>query len=849
MRGRLLVLIIFFISVLFLNLPKIKAADTDVVINEVMVDPSCSNDACEWIELYNNGDTTINLKNWSLDTKVISTDTLIKSDDYLIITKNLAEFNKVYSVDPDKVIQLSIALTNSGKTLKLDNGDSPALNIDSYAWTLSDVKTDFSLERVNPNKSDWKLSLVSGGTPGEENSVSKKLPPLSKPTGVLPTDKQNMTGATSVNFSWTNPNSSSTACEFILSEKSDLSDSDIDETKITTNKYLAEDLDFGSYYWQIIVSDGTNEKKSDIYQFTLIKPSYSDAIVINELMPNPTGDEAANEWIELFNNSDDSVDLTGWSLEDIEGATNKFTIDSGQIDSHGFAIFPRPQTGITLNNDADGVKLYQPDGNLLYQTPEFSLSQKDYTWARQDNGDFGWTATPTLGKANIFYLPLPLASTGLSPINQNIPLGANLNFEWSSDNQETQTYELVLSDQSDLSHILLDQSGLTKTQFQFIPDTNYSPQNYYWQVKTFNSAGSTDSEIYTFNLYNPVYSSAITVSELMPNPADEATNEWIELYNNSAEPVDLTDWKLSDISGSTHLFTIGDTQIEPYQFLVFSRSQTGIVLNNDADGAKIIQPNGQVLMQTPLFASAPTGYAWAENSAGSFSWTATPTPGASNIFYLPPVASGDTTDKEKPVINKNPIKIKTGDFHAFQDKLVEISGTVISTNGHTFYLDDGSGQAKIYIQDQTQIKKPPMHKGDTFGIIGVVDLYRNVWRILPRSQDDIWLIQLADNKKTQTTANSSKTAKKSVADSGNLGSSSNGARAPTTLLPPLIGQAKASALGASNQPSPVHVDPWWVQIVKLVIALAVIFTLLLVVKIKTISRIKITGGHFGDDET
>jgi hypothetical protein len=71
------------------------------------------------------------------------------------------------------------------------------------------------------------------------------------------------------------------------------------------------------------------------------------------------------------------------------------------------------------------------------------------------------------------------------------------------------------------------------------------------------------------------------------------------------------------------------------------------------------------------------------------------------------------------------------------NKRVEVSGILVDNNGATFYLDDGSGKAKITIQAKTNITKPKMRLGDTVKIVGWVDEYRKVFRILPQTSQDI----------------------------------------------------------------------------------------------------------------
>jgi PKD repeat protein len=71
--------------------------------------------------------------------------------------------------------------------------------------------------------------------------------------------------------------------------------------------------------------------------------------------------------------------------------------------------------------------------------------------------------------------------------------------------------------------------------------------------------------------------------------------------------------------------------------------------------------------------------------------------------------------------------------------LVTIQGKVTETSGDTFYVDDGSGEVKIYIKPTTQIDKPKMKQGTAVTITGIVSETDSGFRILPRFQEDVRL--------------------------------------------------------------------------------------------------------------
>lgn len=98
----------------------------------------------------------------------------------------------------------------------------------------------------------------------------------------------------------------------------------------------------------------------------VIPITYSSGIIFSEIMPSPEGPDETEEWIKIFNKNNFKVDLSDWQITDTVGKTNTYTFPAGiKISAMGFLVLNRPETKIILNNNADGLKLIQPDGKVI----------------------------------------------------------------------------------------------------------------------------------------------------------------------------------------------------------------------------------------------------------------------------------------------------------------------------------------------------------------------------------------------------------------------------------------------------------------------------------------------------
>jgi gliding motility-associated-like protein len=158
--------------------------------------------------------------------------------------------------------------------------------------------------------------------------------------------------------------------------------------------------------------------------------SVKSQVLINEYTcSNVTGITDAygerEDWIELFNPTASSVDLTGWYLSDKSTNLTKWMIPSGSINPNGYKmVFCTKRNTVNGNQyhpnfnlsqtEGDWIILSNALGNVVDSFKIVHLTKSDHSVGRSTNGaaDFKLFTTPTPNAANTgainFYTPTPL---------------------------------------------------------------------------------------------------------------------------------------------------------------------------------------------------------------------------------------------------------------------------------------------------------------------------------------------------------------------------------------------------------------------------------------------------------
>ena len=86
-------------------------------------------------------------------------------------------------------------------------------------------------------------------------------------------------------------------------------------------------------------------------------------MIIQEFLPNPIGKDNDGEYIKLFNDGREAVNLSGWKIKDASGKI--YLLNGKNIIGQGKLILDYATTKISLNNNGETLFLYDSSGELI----------------------------------------------------------------------------------------------------------------------------------------------------------------------------------------------------------------------------------------------------------------------------------------------------------------------------------------------------------------------------------------------------------------------------------------------------------------------------------------------------
>ena len=248
-----------------------------------------------------------------------------------------------------------------------------------------------------------------------------------------------------------------------------------------------------------------------------------EVIKINEFLPNPEGDDATFEWVELYNTSSVEVDLAGWSLQwGTSSYGSSFVIPEGLIPANGYILI-----------GGEGVL----DADIMVPA---------------DN-DLSMGSASSSGDAlRLLHCGPGISDTVIYGPTSDEGTAENTD-EWQEDDGLVAT-----------SIAPKATSGISISRRIDGVDSDISGEDFMLSIE--NTPGEANPEVQCNEGLG-----FIKINEIFPNPdGSDSGSEWIELYNTGVEAIRIDSWTIETASSSwsTRYTFPPETTIEPGAFFL-----------------------------------------------------------------------------------------------------------------------------------------------------------------------------------------------------------------------------------------------------------------------------------------
>ncbi len=609
-----------------------------ILITEVQLDTSTSSHE-EYIELYNTTNLDINLENYKL-TKYTKSKYCTGSDSTLVSSKYFSGTIKAHDffVITHKDFSYSVwhDLTFSGKNYTIAKNS---------AITLYD-KNDVILDRVgfgsancfdghpaqNPGKNESIERNKKDGkyVDTDDNSADFHINKCPFPGNYLPT---NLSTTLRINEIYPNPCSKKNDSDCVFEEEFielynpdkislkgwQLTDSstisgNIDSVDVSTSPFIkltkekykftlnnsndiislmspdcsivsqihynksqkGRSLNYNKSSWYN--ANPTPGTKNEIDPRTIAYPK----LLLNEILPNPIGDENTDEFIELHNPNETAVNLKYWTLKDAsKTGIYTFAKDVFIAPKSYFAIY-RKDFKFALNNSNETVSLIAPNekttSTVSYKSAKENVS---YNFAQNTN-KWRWSKHLTPGYDNIF---------------NNLPTITKFDID-------KKVYKNVYTDFS------VKAKDVDGEKLKVRWDFGDGHKSYIWKTRhryektgTYKASLRIQDEseeivkdfIVTVKKY-PKYN--IKITKISPNPAGKDTGvEYIVLKNNSRKKINLQNWNIATGTSKKKLVNHPINKklvIKSGQTKIITKKYCALTLPNKTGVIEIRRPNSSV---------------------------------------------------------------------------------------------------------------------------------------------------------------------------------------------------------------------------------------------------------------
>jgi hypothetical protein len=355
------------------------------------------------------------------------------------------------------------------------------------------------------------------------------------------------------------------------------------------------------------------------------------SVVINEVAWAGTVASPYNEWIELYNNTPNDIELAGWKLTSsnngptilltgIIPANGYYLLEGGDdstVSNIGADLIFTDNQSINLSNNGVTLRLYSPSGEIV-------------DTANIDGGAWnGGSSFPTIRSMERRWVnaSVPFQDGPVSWITFNGPdavkngkdakgnliSGTPRSANWA--NGVTPTFTSTPTNTATRT--------LTRTPTLPPPPT----------------ITRTPTLIKDFVILNEALPHATT--DLNSDGKIDVGDEYIELINLSNFTVSLQGWRLDDRDPSTGSYAFPPILMSPGERMAFYSSQTGQYLSDGGDTVVLIRPGGTAadILTYPVIDQIGETWCRYPDGVGPWYFGCSPSPNLPNTYQPNPIST------------------------------------------------------------------------------------------------------------------------------------------------------------------------------------------------------------------
>ena len=413
-------------------------------------------------------------------------------------------------------------------------------------------------------------------------------------------------------------------------------------------------------------------QKSSIKLFINEFMASNDAAVIDPDDDGSGDGTPYDDWIEIYNAgtravniggmyiTDNIEDLTVWQIPTTDEAAT--TIEPG-----GFLVLWADKetdqgilhTDIKLSGDGEDIALVESDGLTIIDSYTYEAMQADVSKGRLPDGGDTWEffseITPSASNSG--------ASTNVPPVISDITISPSvitdstiviISARATDANDNLESFTITYGEENDMNTTKNMLASVTSYEVEIGPFTDQTVI-YFYLTATDDSSVVATSETMYFAVGDVYIPPKLYINEFMASndsfyvdpddTTDDPYDDWIEIYNPGAEPVDIGGMYITDDLSDLTLWQIpdsepGTTTIPAGGFLVLwadKETEQGVLhinlkLSGSGEDIALIGPDGSTIIDSFTYTEqfADTSYGRYPDAADNWQFLSNPTPGQPN---------------------------------------------------------------------------------------------------------------------------------------------------------------------------------------------------------------------------